>query len=223
MKFRNEWKHEINYSDMLAIRHRLKAICKPDPNAIDGKYFIRSLYFDNLSDKALCEKINGINMREKFRIRYYNNDTSHIKLEKKSNYDGLKTKQNVNLTKEEVQSILDGETNWMINSKNPLICELYSKMKSQGLRPKTIVEYMREPFIYPAGNVRVAIDYNIRTGIMYTDFFNENCVTIPAGAAQAILEVKWNEFLPSLIRDAVQLDGRCTASFSKYATCRIYG
>ena len=69
MKFRHELKHEINLSDMITIRQRLRAATLSDPHAVDGKYFIRSLYFDNLSDKALHEKLNGINQREKFRIR----------------------------------------------------------------------------------------------------------------------------------------------------------
>ena len=85
MDFRHEWKHEITVSDMIAIRHRLRAVTRIDPNAIDGKYIIRSLYFDNLSDKVLREKLDGVNMREKFRIRYYNGDTSLIHLEKKAN------------------------------------------------------------------------------------------------------------------------------------------
>ena len=53
MDFRHEIKHEINYSDMLIIRHRLSTVAYPDPHTIDGKYFIRSLYFDNPADKAL--------------------------------------------------------------------------------------------------------------------------------------------------------------------------
>ena len=73
--YRHEWKHEINMADLYAIRARLKVVARGDPNAKDGKYFIRSLYFDNLSDKALREKIDGVDRREKFRIRYYNNDT----------------------------------------------------------------------------------------------------------------------------------------------------
>ena len=223
MDFRHEWKHEINYSDMLILRQRLKAVMKTDENAVDGKYFIRSLYFDNISDKALREKIDGVNCREKFRIRYYNNDTSLIHLEKKSKINGLGNKQSANLSAEEAQKIVDGDFDWMINSDRPLVQELYSKMKSQGLRPKTIVDYTREPFVFSAGNVRVTLDYDIRTGLYCTDFLNPDCITIPAGNAPIILEVKWDEFLPSVIRDIVQLESRRTAAFSKYAVCRIYG
>ena len=82
IQYRHEWKHEISFSDLLVIRQRLRAVAEPDPHAKDGKYLIRSLYFDNRLDKALREKIDGVNMREKFRIRYYNGDTSLIHLEK---------------------------------------------------------------------------------------------------------------------------------------------
>lgn len=223
MDFRHEWKHEINYSDMVVLRQRLKAVMKPDENAVNGKYFIRSIYFDNISDKALREKIDGVNCREKFRIRYYNNDTSLIHLEKKSKINGLGNKQSANLSAEEAQKIVDGDLDWMIDCDRPLVQELYSKMKSQGLRPKTIVDYTREPFVFSAGNVRVTLDYDIRTGLYCTDFLNPDCITIPAGNAPIILEVKWDEFLPSVIRDIVQLENRRTAAFSKYAVCRIYG
>ena len=110
MDLRHEIKHEINYSDMITIRHRLSAVAYHDPHAIDGKYFIRSLYFDNLADKALMEKLNGLSRREKFRIRYYNGDTSVIHLEKKSKIDHLGSKQSAPLTAQQAQSIADGDT-----------------------------------------------------------------------------------------------------------------
>ena len=222
MDFRHEVKHEINLLDMFQIRQRLKAVAYPDPHAIDGRYLIRSLYFDNLYDKALMEKVNGLSRREKFRIRYYNGDTSVIHLEKKSKIDHLGNKQSAPLTKEEAQAIVDGDIEWMPGSKYPVVKELYAKMKIQGLAPKTIVDYTREPFIYPAGNVRVTLDYNIRSGMYCTDFLNPDCVTMPVSDA-IILEVKWDGFLPDIIRDAVSLQDRREGAFSKYEACRIYG
>ena len=111
----------------------------------------------------------------------------------------------------------------MPHTGRDLILELYSKMKSQGLRPRTIVDYTREAFVYAPGNVRVTLDYDIRTGLRCTDFLNPDCVTVPAGDAPAILEVKWDAYLPEIIRDAVRLPGRRASAFSKYAACRIYG
>ncbi len=221
--YRHEWKHMINHADKIAIRQRLRAVAQVDANAADGRYLIRSLYFDNISDKALREKLDGVNRREKFRIRYYNGNTDQIHLEKKSKWNGLGTKDRALLTADEAQRIVDGDLSWMIGSDRPLVQELYVKMNSQGLRPKTIVDYTREPFVYAPGNVRVTLDYNIRTGLLCTDFLNPDCITIPAGAGETILEVKWDEYLPSVIRDAVQLGSRQLSAFSKYAACRMYG
>ncbi len=221
--YRHEWKHEISYADFLTIRARLRAVMQPDPHAKEGRYLIRSLYFDDLNDKALREKTDGVNRREKFRIRCYNNDPSVIHLEKKSRLNGLGTKFSANLTAQEVQKIIEGDLDWMLDAKAPLIRELYCKMRCQGLRPKTIVDYTREPFIFGPGNVRVTLDYDIRTGLAAVDFLDPRCVTIPAGDAPIILEVKWDAYLPSIIRDAVQTPGCRVGAFSKYAQCRIYG
>ena len=223
MTYRHEWKHEINLSDMITLRQRLRAVAQTDTHAINGAYEIRSLYFDNLLDKALREKLDGISRREKFRIRYYNGDTSLMHLEKKSKLGRLGAKESAVLTKEQAQAIVDGDYAWMAHTDNSLVEELHYKMTTQQLRPKTIVDYMREPYIFFAGNVRVTLDYDIRTGLLCTDFLNPECVTIPAGDAPIILEVKWDAYLPDIIRDAIRLNGRRPCAFSKYAACRIYG
>ena len=221
--YRHEWKHVLNTGDLLVLRQRLRAVMESDPHAVNGQYHIRSLYFDNIDDKALREKNDGVNMREKFRIRLYNCNSSVIHLEKKSKRNGLGTKYSAELTAEEAQKIVEGDLDWMLRSDRPLVQELYCKMRYQGMRPKTIVDYTREPFIFRPGNVRVTLDYDIRTGLDCTDFLNPDAVTIPAGDAPILIEVKWDEFLPSIIRDAVSVPDRRVSSFSKYAQCRIYG
>ena len=221
--YRHEWKHTLNTADLLVLRTRLRAVMESDPHAINGRYLIRSLYFDNPDDKALREKVDGVNMREKFRIRLYNCDSSVIHLEKKGKRNGLGTKYSANLTAEEAQKIVDGDLEWMLFSEKPLVQELYCKMRYQRMKPRTIVDYTREPFIFRPGNVRVTLDYDIRTGLSCTDFLNPEAITIPAGDAPILLEVKWDEFLPSIIRDAVSIPDRRVGSFSKYAQCRLYG
>lgn len=223
MNFRHEWKHEIEYGDLLALRTRLSALMVRDPHAVNGRYQIRSLYFDNLADKALREKIDGVNCREKFRIRLYNGNLTYILLEKKSKIQGLCSKEQAVMTMEETRAALAGDAALLSHSRSPLVRELGRKMCSQGLRPRTIVDYTREPFICEAGNVRVTLDYDIRTGMGSTELLNPDCITVPARDAPAILEVKWDNFLPSLIRDAVQVPRTHTSAFSKYAACRVYG
>ena len=223
MHYRHEIKHEISYGDMLALRQRLASVARPDPHAVGGRYQVRSLYFDNWADKALREKIDGVNRREKFRLRYYNGDPCLINLEKKCKINGLCTKESAPLSQGQAQALASGRLDWMPQTKTPLVLELYSKMKSQGLIPKTLVDYTREAYLFAPGNVRVTLDYHIRTGLLSTDFLNPDCVTIPAGEAGAILEVKWDTFLPDIIQDVIQLQGRRAGAFSKYAACRRYG
>lgn len=224
MVYRNEIRHEISAADKAAICASMRAVARPDPHTgPDGRYLIRSLYFDTPADKALREKLDGVSEREKFRIRFYNGDPSVMHLEKKVKRGGLGYKVSAPITAEEAQRIVDGDTNWMAVSGRGLIVELYAKMKSEGLRPKTIVDYTRTPFVYGPGNVRVTIDENIRTGLGCTDFLNPRCVTVPAGEPVILLEVKWDDYLPAVIRRAVAVKSRRGAAFSKYQTCRIYG
>ena len=56
VSYRHEWKHVLNTGDLLVLRQRLRAVLESDPHAINGKYQVRSLYFDTLRDKALRRK-----------------------------------------------------------------------------------------------------------------------------------------------------------------------
>lgn len=216
---RHEVKYEISPGDMFALRQRLTAIASPDPHASDGKYFIKSLYFDNARDKVLRDKTDGISKREKFRIRFYNGDTSLIRLEKKYKNGDMGNKQTAPLTPGQAMSIAKGDNTWLETSDHPLLRELYRKMLTEGLCPKAVVDYTRETFVYAPGNVRVTLDSNIRGGLCCEDFLTDRCVTVPVFSA-VILEVKWDEFLPDVIRRAVALDSRQAGAFSKYAAAR---
>lgn len=222
-KYRHEYKFFITYADYLALKARLEAVAKPDGNTLEnGTYIIRSLYFDNVYDRALRQKIEGVNQREKFRIRCYNYDDGFVRLEKKSKLNGLTNKNSAPITKEEAQKIINGDINWMATSERALVVELYSKMKSQQLRPKVIVEYTREPYVYAAGNVRITFDSRLRTGLRNADMFDFDLPTIPAGDGTVLMEVKYDEFLPTVIRDILQVDNRRCQAFSKYCVCRMY-
>lgn len=223
MQFRHEIKHEINSLDMLILRQRLSAVMQRDPHVIGGKYEIRSLYFDNADDKALREKIDGAVIREKYRIRMYNRDLSVIHLERKFKYGELGYKDSANLTAEQVKKILSGDIECLRDSGNDVMIGFYCRLRNEGLKPKVIVDYTREPFIFGPGNVRVTMDYNIRTGLNCVDFWDPDRVTIASKESPAILEVKWDNFLPDIIRDAVQLENRKASAFSKFAACRMYG
>lgn len=220
---RHEKKHYISLTDYYVLQQRLRAVLQTDSHAgANGSYQIRSLYFDTPEDTALREKLDGVCNRDKYRIRFYNQDTSFIQLERKSKRGDACIKDAVRINEDEAQKLADGEFEWLKSREEKLLLELYEVMKQTGLRAKTIVDYEREPFVYGPGNVRVTLDHHIRTGLRSTDLLNTECVTIPAAEDVIILEVKWDAFLPDIVRDAVQLNSRSVAAFSKYAVCRTY-
>lgn len=224
--YRHELKYQIHYADYLAVRQRLRQVMKPDGHAgADGRYVIRSIYFDNADDKALREKVNGVQKREKFRIRYYNDDFSYIRLEKKIKSSSLCIKVDAGLTEWEYSAVLSGKTDWMMEHSSGLVQELFCKMRSQQLRPRVMVSYVREPYVYPAGNVRVTFDSQVRSTLFHRSFLENQisdiCVADEPG--DIILEVKFDAFLPDIIQTLLQTEGIRQQAYSKYGACRRFG
>lgn len=224
MQARHEYKHSLNYGDYIVLRDKLRYVMHHDPHADqNGEYRVRSLYFDTPGDKALREKIDGVDKREKFRIRRYIGNNGFISLEKKSKAHGMCYKQSTQLTAEEVAAILMQDLTWMSQDERKLIQELYFKMRDEQLQPKTIVEYTREPFLCAAGNVRITFDRDIRTGLFSRDFMSDDIPTLKAGDEMVLLEVKYDQFIPDYITEILQLGSRRASACSKYALCRMYG
>jgi hypothetical protein len=219
-KYRHELKHFINYFDYLQLESRLQHLMTRDQYTGEaGSYQVRSLYFDNFYDKALREKIEGFSVREKFRLRYYNDDPSYIKLEKKSKRRGLNLKEAEIITREECEMLLKGQRSFLLQSDKKLYNELYAKMYYEQLRPRVIVDYQRQAYLYPAGNVRITIDSDIRASNSIGEFFSPG-LFCPRVTNSMILEVKYHDYLPQVIRNVIQLKSRHAVAVSKYAMGR---
>ena len=222
MTGRHEYKHYINYADLLELRTRLSRVMKMDAHATaKGGYAVRSVYFDNYADKALSEKINGVDDREKFRMRLYNADSSLIMLEKKSKLKGLCYKTSARVSRDICVEVLNGDYSSLVQSEEPILVEFYAKLKYQQLRPRTIVEYWREAYKLKPGNVRVTLDHHMRTSNQPEHFLSSSYPGFPLVNAY-ILEVKYDQFLPEVVRALTALSSRPTVSFSKYAVSRIF-
>lgn len=224
MKPRHEYKHIINYGDYLLLTNKLKFLVKKDTNSSpDGHYAIRSIYFDNNNDIALEEKIIGISNRTKYRIRFYNNDTSFIKLEKKVKTRNLCIKKSCIITKEQCDTIMSGHIEFLKTANKELFNELYTAMTIDGIYPKAIVDYDRVAYTFPIGNVRITFDSNIRSGMFSKDVFNKDLPTLIVQDKNLIvLEVKYDEFIPDFLVDILQLGERSKTSVSKYALARTF-
>ena len=223
LRLRHELKHQIAPQEDLVLTHRLRKLFPRDGHAgADGSYRVTSLYFDTPYDTALRKKLDGVDRREKFRLRYYGASPAFLKLEKKYKVNGLCGKRSARLTLHEVERLLAGEDAFLLERGEPLLAELYHKLRGTLLRPRTVVCYDREAFLYAPGNVRVTLDRNLRTCGDSAGFLS------PAGFAHkpldgvTVLEVKYDAFLPDLVRLAVQTPDRRAGACSKYALCRRF-
>lgn len=220
--YRHEIKMNINYFDKEILSNRLSYLLKKDTNSSDnGIYTVRSLYFENINDTALNDKLSGISYREKFRLRLYNNSCSYIKLEKKVKDTSHGYKKTAILTEEECEALIRGSYGFLLNRQEMVCKELYIKMQAGLFKPRTIVEYTREAYLWEPGMVRITIDSDIKSGLSSTDFLNFKVSMAKAlDNNTAILEIKYGGYMPAFISDLLQLDSRQSSSCSKYALCR---
>ena len=219
-RLRHEEKHQVNLREALVLSRRLEKLFPRDPHAgPEGSYQVVSLYYDDPYDTALRQKLDGMNRREKFRLRYYGKEPAFFKLEKKYKVKGLCGKGSCRLSREEGERLLRRDFAFLLEKEEPLAREFYAKLR-RGLAPKTVVCYTREAFLYAPGNVRVTLDGDIRAGAPERFLIPQKL--LPALGGLAVVEVKYDAFLPEIVKLAVQVPNRQGTACSKYALCRRY-
>lgn len=221
-QYRHELKYIITDLQFEELKNRLSSLLKVDKNArADGTYFIRSLYFDDFYNTSYYQVLNGVSKREKYRIRYYNNDDSYICLEKKFKINNMTNKTSYRIERKCVEDLILGRLD-VKKSNDKLLNEFIIKTKFYGYKPVVIVDYNRIPYTYVAGNVRITLDYNIAMNYKVSEFFEENGTSIPIiEKGFCILEVKYDDFLPNYIAWLLNINTLEQTSYSKYLNSRL--
>ena len=221
---RHELKYHITPAELTVLRGVLAPVMQLDPNGNENnEYHIRSLYFDTINDDALEEKIAGVGNRKKYRIRIYNFSDRVIKLECKSKYGDLISKQSVSIPRELAEHLIAGDPDGLQRMRHPLLHDVYREMRTRLLRPAVIVDYVREAYIHQAEEVRITFDKQVRTGLYSVDMFNPQIPTDPVfDDPVEILEVKFDEFLPSYLQAILSGVTAQRSAISKYTWCRRY-
>ena len=224
MPLRHELKYNITPAELTVLRGILSPLLTPDRNGDENnEYYIRSLYFDTYDDQALEEKIAGVGMRKKYRIRIYNFSDRVIKLECKHKLGELISKQSVSIPRDLADQLIAGDPEGLQRMKHPLLHDVYREMKLRLLRPAVIVDYVREAYIHEAEEVRITFDKQLRTGLFSSDMFNAALPTYPVfDDPVEILEVKYDEFLPSYLQTVLSGITAQRSAVSKYVWCRRY-
>ncbi|MBQ9942441.1 MAG: polyphosphate polymerase domain-containing protein, partial [Christensenellaceae bacterium] len=225
LRYRHELKFYINYRDYMVLRQALKVLLTPDDNGDENNsYHIRSLYFDDRDEKALVDKQAGVEDRSKFRIRIYNFSDDIIRLEKKIKKGQYIAKKSLTLTREEYEAILAGDIGFLLSRKEDLAREMYLEMRIKQLRPRVVVDYVREAYIMPYESVRITFDKQLKSGRPTGSIFDKDLPVVPiADPETMILEVKFNRYLPDYVKGVLaNLRSPRRSAISKYTNCRKY-
>ena len=216
--FRHELKYLINRRDMDSCISRIRQFALFDEHAAEGKYLVRSLYYDDARNSAYEDKENGVERRYKYRIRMYDTDESFICLEKKIKDGSFVRKESAVLSREEYDMIRAGRTDHLLKRDEKAAKDFAAGCRIDLLHPSVIVDYERVPFVYEHGTVRITFDTDIRA-IDSSDIMDRSSPSYSVLPADLlIMEVKYTEFLPDIIRAVLPTEG-CRLASSKYVMC----
>jgi hypothetical protein len=222
LQLRHELKYYIDPPQYRILRSRIAAFLPSDPHAgPDGRYHIRSLYFDDFKNTDLFEKQAGVARRKKYRMRIYDYSDTIIKLERKVKLNEYIGKESTRISRQEADRILTGDITSLSGSENHLLRLFYLECRCNLLRPNVIVDYYREAYVYPFGNVRITFDIGLHTGLNSVSIFDRDVFTMGAiEEAVTILEVKFDNFLPQAIQGLFPSSIRPRVTIGKFTICK---
>lgn len=199
----------------------MRNLLRPDGNMTDEKgYTIRSLYFDDIENSCANDKEDGVRFRSKYRIRTYKGSDRQINLEKKSKFDSYISKISAKLSREEYGRILRGEYGFLASKKNQACMDLFCTHKTKLMRPRIIVDYLREAYLLKEGNVRITFDKQLQAGTHSLDMFDPNLIlTTILPPNILIMEVKFDDFLPDFVRRILKGHPKDHSAISKFLLC----
>ena len=218
-KYRNEWKYCCTDADLVRVEHRIAAVLSKDMHAgSDGRYGVRSLYFDDLNNTCAMETEAGNGLRFKYRIRYYGSNPDFLRLERKEKRYGGCFKDSCRITRDEYEMLVAGDVSALLyDEERPVLKRFAVDILTRGFAPRVIVDYERIAYVEPIANVRITLDLNIAVSKEYDRFLMGDYLKIPLlRRGQHVLEVKFDEIFPGYLKQSVYECRLQQRSFSKY-------
>ncbi len=216
--FRSEIKYVVPIEKAVYINERLAGMMQRDNYCMNGAYSVRSVYFEAADDGDFFDKLAGVNIRKKIRLRIYNNDKSLCKLEIKQKYGEIQKKDSMVIDAADACELLQGNfsvlKDYFNNAETSV--KAYSIMMHGCYRPAVQIEYDRLAYKYPMYDTRVTLDMNIRSSETNMDIFSHSINFVPIMPENIVLEVKFNKKLIGFLSDVLGQFGLTQESYSKY-------
>lgn len=222
--FREERKYFITLMDLMKLSGMLEQVMLQDSHNGAWGYRIRSLYFDTPYEKDYTDKIEGLELRRKIRLRNYDPAAGFAMLEMKQKQGNMQKKRSLRMSREDAEQLIAGRYAVLQQYDEPFAAECYGVMSQECYRPKTVVEYRRKAFIAKENKIRVTFDSSIMATETHFDIFSDNlAMSYVLDPYNAVLEVKYNGFMLSYIKNLLNLSDRSALSVSKYCLARMSG
>ena len=222
--YRQEKKYFMTLTDMQRLMGLLDQVMIQDPHNGARGYSIRSLYFDSLDERDYQAKVDGVELRRKIRLRIYHPTADFAMLEMKQKQGIYQKKRSLRIARAHAQELVAGRYDSLLTYRDPFAAECYGMMHMWCYRPKTVVEYLRKAYIAKENKIRITFDHEIRASEACLDLFSPQLNLYPVlDSFNGVLEVKYNGFLLTYIKDLVSSANRSELSVSKYCLARSAG
>ena len=219
---RHELKYHLQRSVFRSLQNNLARILSVDVNGSEAGYRVRSLYFDTLDDLDLHASLDGVSSRHKLRLRYYNNDVEHVKLELKIKEGHRSYKKSIVLNQKEVEELLLGRVRFLANHKAADAQLFLTIFQHSSYRPKVMVEYHRIAYVHAFSNLRICYDTDIRISSRNTSFLEQHVPWIPLmDVTEGVFEVKYDEWILTSVQMLLGRVETNAVAFSKYVSARM--
>lgn len=218
---RNERKFLLNTEEFMRADHRLQQLLHEDAhNGVHG-YMIRSLYFDTEYDGDFFDKEHGMELRRKVRLRLYDPAGSFAMLEIKQKQGEQQLKRSLRLGRTDAQRLAAGDCTPLLRYSEPFAAECYGLMLSRCYRPRTVIDYRRKAYVARENSIRITFDHRIEATSSCFDLFDPKLIMNPVlDRDLVVLEVKYNGFLLSYIKELLADFEKSELSVSKYCLAR---
>ena len=214
----------MNVADMDRLAAKLRRVMIQDSHNGTQGYSIRSLYFDTLDNSDYQEKVDGILLRRKIRLRIYSPESEFAMLEMKQKEGAYQKKRSLRISRATAEEMAAGNYGGLLPDENPFAAECYGLMQRRCYRPKAVIEYQRMAFIAKENKIRITLDRNIRATESCFRLFSPQLNLYPVmDPFNGVLEVKYNGFLLSYIKALLDGADRSELSVSKYCLGRSAG
>ena len=218
---RQEKKYLISLDRYYYLARQFSRVLEEDAHSSGDGYLVRSLYFDDIDDTDYEEKISGVEVRRKIRLRNYGPSSKSAKLELKQKQGQWQKKRSLTLDKEKALRLIDSDYTALLECKSNFADECFGIMNMRCYRPKTVVSYTRKVFIAKENETRITFDQHIKGTEIFFDIFSHDFVDNPIFDPYiVVLEVKYNNFLLSYIKDIIQSSNESERAISKYCLGR---